>query len=199
MQTPLLPLSAAAQLPLGERPKGKTLLTAEWLLGWRNGAHCLLHKGEIVFEHNQILYIGPAFAGDVARRIDFGKALISPGLIDLDALSDLDTYLLVQDNQPGWAKGRVWPRSYLERGPYEMYSDEELAFQKRFSFGLLLLNGITSAAPVASLYSQMGGNGHRIRGGSSGCRRTGIAGVPQSCLSLRRHGSGSAWADRAGL
>ncbi|EMG51663.1 N-ethylammeline chlorohydrolase [Ochrobactrum sp. CDB2] len=152
MHTPSLPLSAAAQLPLGRRPKGKTLLTAEWLLGWRNGGHCLLHNGEIVFEHNQILYVGPAFAGEVARRIDFGKALISPGLIDLDALSDLDTYLLVQDNQPGWAKGRVWPRSYLERGPYEMYSDEELAFQKRFSFGLLLLNGITSAAPVASLY-----------------------------------------------
>ncbi len=101
MHTPSLPLSAAAQLPLGRRPKGKTLLTAEWLLGWRNGGHCLLHNGEIVFEHNQILYVGPAFAGEVARRIDFGKALISPGLIDLD------TYLLVQDNQPGWAKGRA--------------------------------------------------------------------------------------------
>lgn len=50
MHTPSLPLSAAAQLPLGRRPKGKTLLTAEWLLGWRNGGHCLLHNGEIVFE-----------------------------------------------------------------------------------------------------------------------------------------------------
>jgi len=142
----------ASQLQLGQRPKGKTLLTAEWLLGWRDGGHCLLHKAEIVFEHNKIVYLGPRFEGEVARRVDFGKALISPGLIDLDALSDLDTYLLVQDNQPGWAKGRLWPRSYLERGPYEMYSEEELAFQKRFSFGLLLLNGITTAAPVASLY-----------------------------------------------
>ena len=33
-----------------------------------------------------------------------------------------------------------------------MYSEQELAFQKRFAFGLLLLNGITTAAPVASLY-----------------------------------------------
>ena len=124
MQTLSDPPSAAAQLQLGQRPKGKTLLTAEWLLGYRDGSHCLLHNGEIVFEHNQIVYLGPAFQGQVDRRIDFGKALISPGLIDLDALSDLDTYLLVQDNQPGWAKGRVWPRSYLERGPYEMYSEE---------------------------------------------------------------------------
>ena len=55
-------------------------------------------------------------------------------------------------NQPGWAKGRIWPRSYLERGPYEMYSPEELAFQKKFAFGLSLLNGVTTAAPIASLY-----------------------------------------------
>ncbi len=142
----------AHELVLGERPQGRTLLTAEWVLAWRDGGHYLIPDGEIVIEGNQVLYAGPHFEGEVARRVEFGKALISPGLIDLDALSDLDTYLLVHDNQPGWAKGRIWPRSYVERGPYEMYSEEELAFQKRFGFGLLLLNGITSAAPIASLY-----------------------------------------------
>eukprot|EP01034_Spumella_vulgaris_P003577 gene3577-4596_t len=96
-----------------------------------------------------LTYVGPRFEGEVARRIDFGAAMISPGLIDLDALSDLDTTILAVDHQPGWAKGRVWPRSYVERGPYEMYSQEELAFQKRFSFAQLLLNGITTAAPIA--------------------------------------------------
>lgn len=142
----------AHELVLGERPQGRTLLTAEWVLAWRDEGHWLIPSGEIVIEGNQVLYAGPRFEGEVARRIDFGAALVSPGLIDLDALSDLDTYLLVHDNQPGWAKGRIWPRSYVERGPYEMYSEEELAFQKRFGFGLLLLNGITSAAPIASLY-----------------------------------------------
>lgn len=142
----------AHELVLGERPQGRTLLTAEWVLAWRDEGHWLIPNGEIVIEGSQVLYAGPHFEGEVARRIDFGAALVSPGLIDLDALSDIDTYLLVHDNQPGWAKGRIWPRSYVERGPYEMYSEEELAFQKRFGFGLLLLNGITSAAPIASLY-----------------------------------------------
>lgn len=142
----------AHELVLGERPQGRTLLTAEWVLAWRDEGHWLIPNGEIVIEGNQVLYAGPHFEGEVARRIDFGTALVSPGLIDLDALSDLDTYLLVHDNQPGWAKGRIWPRSYVERGPYEMYSEEELAFQKCFGFGLLLLNGITSASPIASLY-----------------------------------------------
>jgi cytosine/adenosine deaminase-related metal-dependent hydrolase len=78
--------------------------------------------------------------------------LIAPGFVDLDALGDLDTTVLGFDNQPAWRKGRVWPRSYVERGPYEMYSPEELAFQKRYAFAHLLLNGITTALPIASLF-----------------------------------------------
>lgn len=143
---------ALETLPLGSRPEGRTLITASWVVGHKDGSHRLLRNGEVVFENGEILFVGHGFSGEVARRIDFGNALISPGLIDLDALSDLDTTILGIDHHPGWAKGRVWPRSYVEAGPYEMYSEEELAFQKRFAFGQLLLNGITTAAPIASLF-----------------------------------------------
>lgn len=151
-------MSAALQsLALGERPSGRTLLTASWVVGHKDGSHQLLKNGEVVFENGEILFVGHGFPGEVARRVDFGNALISPGLIDLDALSDLDTTILGIDHYPGWAKGRVWPRSYVEAGPYEMYSGEELAFQKRFAFGQLLLNGITTAAPIASLFYRQWG------------------------------------------
>ncbi|MBO0133474.1 amidohydrolase family protein [Agrobacterium burrii] len=151
-------MSAALQsLALGERPSGRTLLTASWVVGHKDGSHRLLKNGEVVFENGEILFVGHGFPGEVARRVDFGNALISPGLIDLDALSDLDTTILGIDHYPGWAKGRVWPRSYVEAGPYEMYSGEELAFQKRFAFGQLLLNGITTAAPIASLFYRQWG------------------------------------------
>lgn len=151
-------MSAALQsLSLGERPSGRTLLTASWVVGHKDGSHRLLKNGEVVFENGEILFVGHGFPGEVARRVDFGNALISPGLIDLDALSDLDTTILGIDHYPGWAKGRVWPRSYVEAGPYEMYSEEELAFQKRFAFGQLLLNGITTAAPIASLFYRQWG------------------------------------------
>lgn len=151
-------MSAALQsLALGERPFGRTLLTASWVVGHKDGSHRLLKNGEVVFENGEILFVGHGFEGEVARRVDFGNALISPGLIDLDALSDLDTTILGIDHYPGWAKGRVWPRSYVEAGPYEMYSAEELAFQKRFAFGQLLLGGITTAAPIASLFYRQWG------------------------------------------
>ncbi|WP_378941049.1 amidohydrolase family protein [Mesorhizobium sp. ANAO-SY3R2] len=145
-------MTRPTDLTLGKRPAGRTLMTADWLLAYCGNGHCLVPRGELVMEDGKVIFAGLRFDGEVARRIDFGSALISPGLIDLDALSDIDTYVLVTDNQPGWSKGRIWPRSYVERGPYEMYTPEELAFQKRFAFGLLLLNGITTAAPIASLY-----------------------------------------------
>lgn len=141
-----------SDLKLGERPAGRTLLSARWVVGHRDGGHRLVENGEVVIENGEVLFVGRKFDGEVARRIDLGDALVSPGFIDLDALSDLDTTTLGFDCGPAWAKGRVWPQSYVERGPYEMYSFEELAFQKRFAFGQLLLNGITTALPIASLF-----------------------------------------------
>ena len=145
-------MSALDSLKLGVRPEGRTLLTATWVLAHEENGPVLLKNGEVVIEGDRVIFTGHGFADEVARRIDFGRALISPGLIDLDALSDLDTTILGIDHFPGWKKGRVLPLTYVEKGPYEMYTPQELAFQKRFAFGQLLLNGITTAAPIASLF-----------------------------------------------
>ena len=109
-----------------------------------------VRDGELVFarsHHVRRLRL----SGMVARRIDYGNALIGPGFIDLDALSDLDTPSWL-DNQPAWRKGRVWPEDYLRAGPIEMYTPDELAFQKHYAFAELIRNGITTALPIASLF-----------------------------------------------
>jgi len=139
-------------LAAARRPQGRILLTARWLVGHRDGRHRLYENGEIVFEDGEVVFVGHGFPGEVSRRIDYGNALIGPGFVDLDALSDLDTTILAYDNQQAWKKGRVWPRSYLDAGPYEMYSREELAFQKKHAFATLIRNGITTALPIASLF-----------------------------------------------
>jgi cytosine/adenosine deaminase-related metal-dependent hydrolase len=130
----------------------RTRLTADHVIGHRNGRHCLLRGGEVIVEGGSIVFVGTAFPGEVDEQRDYGAAIIAPGFVDLDALSDLDTTVLAFDNQPAWRKGRVWPRSYVSRGPYEMYSPDELAFQKRYAFAQLLRNGITTALPIASLF-----------------------------------------------
>jgi len=130
----------------------RTLMTAAWVVGHDDGRHTLLPGGEVVYQDGEILFVGHDFAGEVDERIDCGQALIAPGFIDLDALSDLDTTILSFDNHPAWRKGRVWPKSYMEAGPYEMYSLDELVFQKRHAFARLIRNGVTTALPIASLY-----------------------------------------------
>lgn len=147
-----MPRHPLADMRLGARPTGRTLLTADWVLAHDGTQPVMLKRGQVVIQGDRVIFAGHDFPGDVARRADLGAALISPGLVDLDALSDLDTTVLGIDHFPPWKKGRVWPLTYVENGPYEMYSPQELAFQKRFAFGQLLLNGITTAAPIASLF-----------------------------------------------
>ncbi|WP_282603704.1 chlorohydrolase family protein [Paracoccus sp. PARArs4] len=130
----------------------RTLLQARWVIGHRDGRHVVHENAQVVIEGDRVLHVGRGFEGEVARRIDYGQAVISPGFVDLDALSDLDTTILGFDNWPAWRKGRVWPETYVARGPYEMYSPDELAFQKRHAFAQLIRNGITTALPIASLF-----------------------------------------------
>ncbi|MGR3373638.1 chlorohydrolase family protein [Pseudooceanicola nanhaiensis] len=130
----------------------KTLLSARWVIGHRDGRHVVHENGVVVIEGDAVLHVGASFDGEVARRIDYGEAVIAPGFIDLDALSDLDTTILGYDNGPAWQKGRVWPESYVAAGPREMYTPEELAFQKHHAFAQLIRNGITTALPIASLF-----------------------------------------------
>src|SRR4029077_17681462 len=110
------------------RATGRIRLVARWVLAHQGGRHALLENGELVFEDGAIIFVGHAFPGEVAETHDFGNALIGPGFVDLDALSDLDTTILAYDNQPAARKGRIWPRSYIDAGPFEMYSAEELRF-----------------------------------------------------------------------
>lgn len=136
-------------LPLGHRPAGRWALAARWVVADLPQGRRLIEEGEVVIEGGAVLWVGRRFPGELAARYDMGEALIGPGFVDLDALSDLDTTVLSMDNQPGWKKGRVWAHDYIGR---EMYTPAELAFQKRFAFAQLLLNGITSALPIASLF-----------------------------------------------
>lgn len=129
-----------------------TLLKARWVVGHEDGRHVLHENGEIAVAGDSVLFVGRNFPGTADRLVDYGQALIGPGFIDLDALSDLDTTVLGFDNQPPAKKGRIWPESYMRAGPFEMYSREELAFQKRYAFTRLIRSGITTALPIASLF-----------------------------------------------
>ncbi len=128
-----------------------TLLRGRWVIASDGDSHHILEDGEVVYEGNRIIFTGHGYDGTVDEEIDAGNAVIGPGFIDLDALFDLDSTILGVDNHPGWAKARVWASTYVERGPRDVYTDEEEDFQHEYALGHLLLNGITTALPIRSI------------------------------------------------
>jgi cytosine/adenosine deaminase-related metal-dependent hydrolase len=130
----------------------RTLLCADWVLGYDGHGHRLIEAGEVVFSGPKIEFVGRGFQGHVDRRKDYGRALISPGLIDLDALGDLDSGVLTVDNGDKLEMGRLWSEDYLRAGPVEAYSLEQEVFKYRYAFSQLIRNGITTALPITSMY-----------------------------------------------
>src|SRR2546421_10038444 len=60
----------------------RTRISGGWVVGHLDGHHRLDAGHEIVFEDDNILYVGPKFDGRVDRDIDARGKLVSPGFID---------------------------------------------------------------------------------------------------------------------
>src|SRR6478752_6223655 len=129
----------------------RTLVRGRWVIASDGQSHHLLENGVVVYEGNRIVFTGHDFPEPVDETIDAGNAVVGPGFIDLDALFDLDTTILGFDYAPGWKKGRVWARDYIEQGSRDVYSPDDEAFQHRYAMIQLLLNGITTALPIRSI------------------------------------------------
>jgi cytosine/adenosine deaminase-related metal-dependent hydrolase len=130
----------------------RTRIRAEWVLGYDGASHVLWRDGEVVFAGDRIEFVGRGFEGPVDHDVDYGRAIVMPGLIDLDALGDLDSGVLAVDNGDKLAMGRLWSEDYLHAGPRETYTEEEEAFKVRYAFAALIRNGITTALPITSMY-----------------------------------------------
>ncbi|WP_369787966.1 chlorohydrolase family protein [Rouxiella sp. WC2420] len=127
-------------------------IRATWVVGYQDGDHRLFSPGELVYQGSVVVFVGQNYVGRVDEEIHAVNTLVGPGFIDLDALGDLDTTVLGFDNQPGWTKGRVVAADWQRR---DLYSREELNFNKLYAYTQLLLNGITTAVPITSiLYRQ---------------------------------------------
>ena len=58
-----------SDLKLGERPAGRTLLSARWVVGHRDGGHRLVENGEVVIENGEVLFVGRKFDGEVRKEL----------------------------------------------------------------------------------------------------------------------------------
>ncbi len=118
--------------------------------GGSMGGHVMLTDAEVVVEDSRIVAVGPRGAQVVDEVIELGNAVLMPGLIDLDALTDIDHTILDSWQSRELGLGLQWSREYATHRRRAVFDAEERAFIREYGFVQLLLHGVTTAMPIAS-------------------------------------------------
>ncbi|OKI51499.1 chlorohydrolase family protein [Micromonospora sp. CB01531] len=128
----------------------RTRLQARYVLGHDGRDHAIHRDASVVYEDDRILHVGPGWSGEVDETIELGNSLIVPGLIDLDAVADLDHIILDSWGDPEVRKGHQWSADYFTNHRRDVFTREERRLIRRFAMAQLLLHGVTTAMPIAS-------------------------------------------------
>lgn len=128
----------------------RTRWRARHILAHQDGGHALLRDGEVVWEHDTVVYVGPRYEGPVDEERDLGESLVMPGLIDLDALTDVDHLVLDSWAGPERGPGLQWSLDYFTHRRRDVFTPEDRATIRRYALAQLALHGITTFMPIAS-------------------------------------------------
>ncbi|MBO9625378.1 MAG: amidohydrolase family protein [Microbacterium sp.] len=129
----------------------RTLLTADHVLAFDGTTHIELRDAAVLVDDDVIAYVGPASdaPADVDERIELGASLLMPGLIDLDALTDVDHLILDSWGTGEQSRRLQWSEEYFDRSAHVFTADERARIRE-ISLVQLALHGITSYMPIAS-------------------------------------------------
>lgn len=154
-----------------------TKVTARYVLGHQNGRHVLLENACVVYSGHTIDYVGYAYTGPVDEEVHVGEALLMPGLIDLDALTDIDHLILDSWAGPEQAKGHQWSEDYFQHHRADVFTAEERQEIREYALIQLILHGITTYMPIASeVHSEWAEPFEELVGMADTSRRLGLRG-----------------------
>ncbi|MFI6937834.1 chlorohydrolase family protein [Streptomyces sp. NPDC050418] len=122
---------------------------AAHVLAHQNGQHVLLRDGEVVWQDDTIVHVGRGWEGPVDEDVDLGGRLVMPGLIDLDALTDIDHLVLDSWASAELGPGLQWSDTYAHNSR-DVFTRAERATVREYALVQLALHGITTYMPIAS-------------------------------------------------
>ena len=131
----------------------RTMLRGGHVVAHEGGRHVLLDGGCVVLDSARVAFVG--FPDDPTcptadTVLDLPGRLISPGLVNLHCIANLDLQILRIDvNHVGFPKSRAW-----FEGGQEVLSDDALCLSARFAVANLLRNGSTTFANVTTMASK---------------------------------------------
>ncbi|MFK4728319.1 chlorohydrolase family protein [Agromyces mediolanus] len=132
----------------------RTLITAEWVIAHGEAGMTEIRDGAVLVDGDRIAAVGavgePVFDVPVDARVELGRSVLLPGLIDLDALADLDHLQLDAWGDAAHERRLDWSADYARNRRREVLSAEDRSTMRRYALVQLALHGITSFAPIAS-------------------------------------------------
>lgn len=125
-------------------------ISARYVLGFDGTRHTLIEDGEVVLDGESIVFVGRDYGGPVDEERHYGQSLVMPGLIDLDALADIDHLILDSWPSPDVAAGHLWSDDYFAHRRRDVFTPADRATVREFALAQLALHGITTYMPIAS-------------------------------------------------
>ncbi|MET3811327.1 chlorohydrolase family protein [Arthrobacter sp. UYEF3] len=155
----------------------RTRFSAEFVLGHVAGRHVLIRDGDVVYEDSRIVYVGQGYDGAADESFDLGRSLITPGLIDLDALTDIDHLLIDSWASPDRANGMQWSEEYFRSRRADVFTAEERQTIRKYALVQLALHGVTTYMPIASeIHSAWAESFEELAGMAETSRQIGLRG-----------------------
>jgi cytosine/adenosine deaminase-related metal-dependent hydrolase len=138
---------------------------ADWVVAWdaSAGRHAYLRHADVVFEGNEIRWVGPGYVGPVDETVDGRALLVMPGLVDLHA------HPTTEPAYKGIREEHGVPAMYMT-GLYERVAAFRLDEEGRtaaaeVAYSELLASGVTSlldlSAPFPGWLDLLGRSGLR--------------------------------------
>ena len=130
----------------------KTKIDGRYVVGYDEVSkeHVVYKNGEVVFEEDNVLFVGQGYEGNVDRVIDASRCLVSPGLIDMHALMDVGIHPPLLDL--GKRSGMYRPKSWvIEEGEPPVFSPDEIRAGAEHTFLSMLRSGVTTFCGITAM------------------------------------------------
>ncbi|MGQ0550491.1 MAG: amidohydrolase family protein [Armatimonadota bacterium] len=128
----------------------RTRMTGRYVVGY-DGGHRIIAGGEVVYDDDRIVFVGRGYTGQVDRTIDASDCLVSPGFVNLHAVTNVDLQVFRIDvDSPGFPKSRAWVEG---EGP-EVLDEAATEASVRFSVACLIRGGATTFGAITTMASK---------------------------------------------
>lgn len=127
----------------------KTLIEGGYIIAHDGVSHRILQDGVLVFEGDNIVYVGKTYEGPVDHQIDAKGKLVSPGLINMHALASTSvTFLRLDGLMTALSAAKTF--AVDGREAIDLHG-EDLEVVSRFAWASLLKGGATTSATITPM------------------------------------------------